>query len=134
MNMSFNTDGFVRQPTGAFLVVQIVKNPSVNAGDTESTPGSGRIPWRNGNTLQYSCLGNPMDRGTWWVQSIGLQRTGHDWVTHTFNFHFCETLMEIVLLLFRLLSQKHFEISQWKKELWFLKTFLLEYSSFTMLC
>ena len=64
MNMSFNTDGFVRQPTGASLVVQMVKNPSVNAGDTGSTPGSGRIPWKNGNTLQYSCLGNPMDRGT----------------------------------------------------------------------
>ena len=29
-----------------------------------SIPGSGRIPWRgNGNLLQYSCLGNPMDRG-----------------------------------------------------------------------
>ena len=51
MNMSFNTDGFVRQPTGASLVVQMVKNPSVNAGDTGSTPGSGRIPWKNGNTL-----------------------------------------------------------------------------------
>ena len=33
--------------------------------------------------------------------------------------------MEIVLLLFWLLSQKHFEISQWKKEFWFLKRFLL---------
>ena len=42
--MSFNTDGFVRQPTGAFLVAQMVKNPSANAGETGSTPGSGRSP------------------------------------------------------------------------------------------
>ena len=31
-------------------------------------PGSGRSPGEgNGNTLQYSCLGNPMDRGAWWA-------------------------------------------------------------------
>ena len=37
-----------------------------NAGDTGSIPGSGRSPGEeNGNPLHYSCLGNPMDRGTW---------------------------------------------------------------------
>ena len=37
-----------------------------DAGDTGSIPGSGRSPGkRNGNPLQYSCLENPMDRGTW---------------------------------------------------------------------
>ena len=40
-----------------------------NAGDTRdagSIPGLGRSPGgRNGNPLQYSCLGNPMDRGAW---------------------------------------------------------------------
>ena len=31
-------------------------------------PGWGRSPGeRNGNPLQYSCLGNPMNRGTWWA-------------------------------------------------------------------
>ena len=41
----------------------VVKNPPVNAGDTGSIPGSGRSSGRgNGNPLQYSCLGNPMDR------------------------------------------------------------------------
>ena len=40
------------------------KNPSVNAGDTVLIPGSGRSPGEgNGNPLQYSCLGNLMDRG-----------------------------------------------------------------------
>ena len=43
-----------------------VKNPPANAGDVGSIPGSGRSPGEgNGNPLQYSCLGNPMDRGAW---------------------------------------------------------------------
>ena len=37
-----------------------------NAGDLGSIPGSGRcLGERNGNPLQYSCLENPMDGGTW---------------------------------------------------------------------
>ena len=47
-----------------FPVGSVVKNPPVNAGDTGSIPGSGRSPGEgNGNPLQYSCLGNSMDRG-----------------------------------------------------------------------
>ena len=53
----------------ASQVVLMVKNPPANAGDgrdTGSIPGSGRSPGgRHGNPLQYSCLENPMDRGTW---------------------------------------------------------------------
>ena len=45
----------------------VVKKPPTNAGDTGdlgSIPGSGRSPREgNGNPFQYSCLGNPMDRG-----------------------------------------------------------------------
>ena len=38
-------------------------------------PGSGRFPGEeNGNLLQYSCLGNPMDRGTWWATVIGVTK------------------------------------------------------------
>jgi len=41
-----------------------VKNPAASAGDTGSVPGLGRSPGeRNGKPLQYSCLGNPRDRG-----------------------------------------------------------------------
>ena len=41
----------------------VVKNPSANAGDAALIPGSGRSTGEgNGNPLQYSCLGNPMDR------------------------------------------------------------------------
>ena len=42
----------------------VVKNLPVNAGDVGSIPGLGRAPGEgNGNSLQYSCLGNPMNRG-----------------------------------------------------------------------
>ena len=54
-----------------------------NEGDPGSIPGSGRSPGEgDGNPLQYSCLGNPMDReAPGWLQSMGLQRIGHDLVT-----------------------------------------------------
>ena len=43
-----------------------VKNPPASSGNMSSIPGSRRFPGEeNGNLLQYSCLGNPMDRGTW---------------------------------------------------------------------
>ena len=42
------------------------KASACNAGDLGSTSGSGRSPGKgNGNTLQYSCLENPMDGGAW---------------------------------------------------------------------
>ena len=56
-----------------------VKNPPANAGDTglirelRQSPGE-----ENGNPLQYSCLGNPMDRGAWWATAHGSVRVGHD--------------------------------------------------------
>ena len=47
----------------------VVKNPPANAGATGDAgliPGSGRSPEEgNGNPVQYSCLGIPMDRRTW---------------------------------------------------------------------
>ena len=44
----------------------VVKNLPANAGDAGSIPGSVRSPGEgNVNPLQYSCLGNPMDRGAW---------------------------------------------------------------------
>ena len=42
------------------------KEYACNVGDTGSIPGLGRSPGEGkGNTLQYSCLENPMDRGAW---------------------------------------------------------------------
>ena len=54
---------------GAFPGGSKVKNLLANAGDAKEAgwiPGSGRFPGGgNGNPLQYSCLGNSMDRGAW---------------------------------------------------------------------
>ena len=47
-----------------------VKHPPANAGDVGSSPGLGRSPGEEiSNPLQYSCLGNPMDRGAWWARA-----------------------------------------------------------------
>ena len=56
----------------ASKVALVVKNPPASAGDLrdlDSFPGLGRYPGGgHGNPLQYSCLENPMDRGTWQVR------------------------------------------------------------------
>ena len=81
------------------LVAQTVKASAYNAGDPGSIPESGRSPGEgNGNTLQYSCLENPMDGGAWWAaKSMGSQRVGHDF---TFHFHICIKYYVLALLLF----------------------------------
>ena len=61
----------------------MVKNPPANAEDVDLIPGSRKYPrGGNGNPLQYSCLGNPMDRGSCRGYSPwGRKRVGHDLVT-----------------------------------------------------
>ena len=60
------------------LVAQMVES-ACSVGDLSSITGSGRSPGKgNGNSLQYSCLENPMDGGAWRVKSLGSQRVGHD--------------------------------------------------------
>ena len=54
----------------------VVKNLPANAGDAGSIPGSGRSPGGgNGNPVQYSWLGNPMDRGAWWATVYGVAKS-----------------------------------------------------------
>ena len=71
----------------ASQVTQVVKSLPANAGDTrdgslirgsERSPGEG-----NGNPLQYSCLGNPMDRGDSWA----TDHRGHKESNMTENTH-----------------------------------------------
>ena len=54
----------------------MVKNPPANAGDVRdvgSIPGSGRSPREGNDTpFQYSCPGNPMDRGAWQSTVYGV--------------------------------------------------------------
>ena len=53
----------------------VVKNLPANAGDAGPIPGSGRSSGGgNGNPLQYSCLGNPMDRGAWRATVHGVAK------------------------------------------------------------
>ena len=61
----------------------MVKNPPAKSGDSGFIHLLGRAPGEgNGNPLQYSCLGNLMDRGVWWTKkSMGLQRVRHDLAT-----------------------------------------------------
>ena len=66
----------------AFQVVLVVKNPPANAGDVCDAgliPGWGISPGGgHGNPLQYSCLENPRTEEPDRLQTIGLQRAGHN--------------------------------------------------------
>ena len=51
------------------------KESAWQVGGVRLMPGLGRLPWRRKcNPLQYSCLGNPMDRGSWWVTVHGITK------------------------------------------------------------
>ena len=77
------------------------KEPTCNAGDASSIPGSGRAPGGgNGYPLQYSCLENPMDRGAW---RVTVHRVTKSWtrlsgltLVHTQGFHsgWCRRCMQ----------------------------------------
>ena len=67
----------------------MIKNPPGNTGAMDLIPGLGRSPEEgNGNSLQYSCLGNSMDRGAWWATVHGSQKR-HDCTlgNHSFSQH-----------------------------------------------
>ena len=57
----------------------VIKNPPANAGDTKDMgliSGLGRShSGGNGNSLQYSCLENSMDRGAWWATVHGVEKS-----------------------------------------------------------
>ena len=63
-----------------FWASLVAKNLPTNAGNVVLLPELGRFPeGGNGNPFQYSCLGNPVDRGAWWATVHG----GHRRVRHT---------------------------------------------------
>ena len=65
---------FVGFPGGS-----VIKNPPANAAEAGSISGLGRSPGEgNDHPLQYSCLGNPTDRGTWQAAVHGVtKQLGH---------------------------------------------------------
>ena len=53
----------------------VTMNLPAKAADSDSIPGLGRSPGEgNGNLLQYSCLGNPKDRGVWQATAHGVTK------------------------------------------------------------
>ena len=62
----------------------VVKSLTANGGDTDLILGLGKSPGEgSGNLFQYSCLGNPMDRGAWQVTVHGVTPTLTLTLTHT---------------------------------------------------
>ena len=58
------------------------KNSLANAGDLGLILGWGRsLGEEKASPLQYSCLGNPMDRGAWWATVHGVAKVGHNLAT-----------------------------------------------------
>ena len=80
INHVYNSNSHIKEIIRTSQVVLVVKNPPVSAGvirDTGSIPGSGRSPaGGDGNPLQYSCLGNPMERGAW---QATVHRVAQSW-------------------------------------------------------
>ena len=75
----------------------VVKNPPANAEDASSVPGLGRSPAEgNGNSLQYSCLENPMDRGAWQaeVHGVAQNRTRLKRLSSSSKYALLSTLMQ----------------------------------------
>ena len=68
-----------------------MNNPPANARDMGLIPVLKRSPGEEpGNPLQYSCLGNPMDRGAWWatVHGVAKSQTGQSTYAHTHNQYY----------------------------------------------
>jgi len=63
------------------------RESACNTGDLGSIPGSGRPGEGHGNSLQYSFLENPMDKGAWWaiVQWLSILLLNKDLIYSTGN-------------------------------------------------
>ena len=77
------TEGFfTTSATSGFSSGSVDKDSACSAGDQGLIPRLGRSPGGgNDNPLQYSCLGNPVDRGAWQATVHWVVRVGHDLVT-----------------------------------------------------
>ena len=74
----------------------VVKNSPANAGDVGSISGLGRSPGEgNGNPLQYSHLGNLMDRGAWWATVHGVTKS-QTCLSDLACTHMCEGIHNIL--------------------------------------
>ena len=61
---------------GQAYLVQMVKSlPLMQETQVQSLGGEDPLEKENGNPLQYSCLENPMDGGTWWATVHGVTKS-----------------------------------------------------------
>ena len=82
------------------------KAPVYNAGDLGLIPGSGRSPGEgNGNPLQYYCLENPMDRGTWQATVHGVTKSQTRLSDFTFFLSFFVTILSVTHILVLTINQ-----------------------------
>ena len=82
------------------------EEPTCDTGDPGSVPGLGRSPGEgHGNRLQYSCLGNPMDRGAWWAIVHGVTKSQ----TRPNNEHFQHVLKHLLHLLQTAIKYKKYD-------------------------
>ena len=78
ITINMNKVGLPTQRKG-FLGSLVVKNLPADPGDVGWIPGSGRSSeGGNGNPLQYSCLGDPMDGAAWQATDHGVARVRHN--------------------------------------------------------
>ena len=71
-----------------FLGGLVLKNLAANARDKGLIPGWERSPGGgNGNPLQYSYLGSPMDRGAWWATVHGVTKSWTRLTEYTSHTH-----------------------------------------------
>ena len=92
-------------PYGGFPGGSVLKNLPANAEDMGSIPGLGRSPGEgNGNPFQYSCLGNPMDRGAWQAtySPRGCKSLGHDLATKQQQHSFPSIVFGLFHILWKL--------------------------------
>ena len=82
-HMSFKSWYYLRWGFPGSSVVNNLPTKAEDTGDTDMVPGWGRSHGRgNGNSLQYSCLGNPMDRGAWCATVHGVTKSQTQLNTH----------------------------------------------------
>ena len=90
LHLSIEFQGF---PGGS-----VDKESACNAGDLGLISESGRSPGEgNGNQLQYSCLGNPMDRGAWWATVHGVtELETTEWLNHHHHHHWISCWVDLI--------------------------------------
>ena len=91
-------------------------------------PGLGRSPGeRNGNPLQYSCLGNPMDREAWWATVHGVAKS-QTWFSaelsnNSLNLLVFSAALEVVWQVNFLFQSSFFMNSNWKRDQYLLNVY-----------